>query len=123
MLEGGHGSHRAYLTRELRSFDTSLAASLSLPHEAATDTMWSQYSLRMPLPYFVFIMYMLNTTKNITNAMFINCDHCMLNYAFFHEPKNLLKLFQIRLREMIKMVFQQQLLQSNTIQTEQQTSL
>ena len=58
--------------------------------------------LILSLPYFVFIMYMLNTTKNITNAMFINCDHCMLNYAFFHEPKNLLKLFQIRLREMIK---------------------
>ena len=27
------------------------------------------------LPFFVFIMYLLNTAKNITQAMFVNCDY------------------------------------------------
>lgn len=54
------------------------------------------------LPYFVFIMYLLNTAKNVTQAMFINCDHCMLTYSFYRIPKNILLLFKIRLREIIK---------------------
>lgn len=54
------------------------------------------------LPYFVFFMYLMNTTKSVTQAMFINCDHSMLTYTFYRIPKNILKLFQIRLREMIK---------------------
>ena len=47
-------------------------------------------------------MYLMNTTKSVTQAMFINCDHSMLTYTFYRIPKNILKLFQIRLREMIK---------------------
>lgn len=54
------------------------------------------------LPYFVFIMYLMNTAKNITQAMFINCDHCMLTYSFYRVPKNILDLFKIRLREIVK---------------------
>ncbi|MFR7591538.1 MAG: hypothetical protein ACLUVC_08850 [Longibaculum sp.] len=61
-----------------------------------------QNFLNRNLPYFVFIMYLLNTTRRITQAMFINCDHCMLTYAFYREPQNLLKLFWIRLKYMMK---------------------
>lgn len=58
--------------------------------------------LKTMLPYMVFVMYLMNTSKNVTQAMFINCDHCMLTYSFYRIPKNILKLFQIRLRELIK---------------------
>lgn len=54
------------------------------------------------LPIMVFVMYLLNTTKNVTQAMFVNCDHSMLTYTFYREPKHVLALFKIRLREMIK---------------------
>ena len=54
------------------------------------------------LPFFVFIMYLLNTAKNITQAMFVNCDHSMLTYSFYRIPKNILILFKIRLREIVK---------------------
>ena len=33
---------------------------------------------------------------------FINCDHSLLTYSFYKKPKNILKLFWIRLREIIK---------------------
>lgn len=58
--------------------------------------------LKIFLPYFVFIMYLLNTTQSVTKAMFVNCDHSMLTYSFYRIPKNILDLFKIRLRETIK---------------------
>ncbi|WP_418462808.1 hypothetical protein [Frisingicoccus sp.] len=54
------------------------------------------------LPYFMFIMYMINRGSGFTNALFMNCDHSLLNYSFFKQPAFILKLFQIRLREIIK---------------------
>ena len=46
-------------------------------------------------------MYLLNTAKNITQAMFVNCDHSMLTYSFIEFLKYLI-LFKIRLREIVK---------------------
>lgn len=54
------------------------------------------------LPYFVFIMYLINRGTGFTSALFVNCDHSLLTYSFFKQPKFILKLFQIRLREIIK---------------------
>lgn len=54
------------------------------------------------LPFFVFIMYMLNRGQNITRAIFINCDNSLLTYPFYKQPKFILKLFQIRLIEIVK---------------------
>ncbi|MCI8549530.1 MAG: hypothetical protein HFI68_02855 [Lachnospiraceae bacterium] len=58
--------------------------------------------LMTSLPYFVLIMYFLNRGTNFTSALFINCDHSLLTYSFYKQPQFILKLFQIRLREIIK---------------------
>ncbi len=54
------------------------------------------------LGWFVVIMYFLNRGAIITQAMFFNCDHAMLNYNFYREPKVLLGLFKKRLLMLIK---------------------
>lgn len=54
------------------------------------------------LPYFVFIMYCINRGSGFTNVLFMNCDHSFLTYSFYKQPKFVLRLFQIRLREIIK---------------------
>ncbi len=54
------------------------------------------------LPYFVFIMYTLNRGESFAKCLFMNCDHSLLSYSFFKSPANLLKLFKIRLIELIK---------------------
>ena len=54
------------------------------------------------LPYFVFIMYAINRGTSFTQALFMNCDHSLLTYSFFKQPKMILRLFAIRLREIIK---------------------
>ena len=54
------------------------------------------------LPYFVFIMYAINRGTNFTQALFMNCDHSLLTYSFYKQPSFILRLFQIRLREIMK---------------------
>ena len=53
------------------------------------------------LPYFVFIMYLINRGESVTRAMFMNSDHSMLTYAFFRKPNSILKLFRERLKSII----------------------
>lgn len=54
------------------------------------------------LPYFTFIMYMINRGTDFTRALFMNCDHSLLHYSFYKQPAFILKLFRIRLREIMK---------------------
>lgn len=54
------------------------------------------------LPYFVFIMYAVNRGTGFTQALFMNCDHSLLTYSFYKRPAFVLKLFRIRLREIMK---------------------
>ena len=54
------------------------------------------------LPYFVFIMYAINRGTGFIRALFVNCDHSLLTYSFYKQPGAILRLFQIRLREIIK---------------------
>lgn len=54
------------------------------------------------LPYFVFIMYAINRGTGFTSALFMNCDHSLLTYSFYKQPDMVLKLFGIRLREIVK---------------------
>lgn len=54
------------------------------------------------LPFLTFVMYFLNRGLSFTQALFMNCDHSMLTYPFYKQPKAILKLFRIRLREIMK---------------------
>ncbi|MDO5112636.1 MAG: hypothetical protein Q4E65_10055 [Clostridia bacterium] len=53
------------------------------------------------LPYFLFVMYLINCGKTVTQAMFMNCDHSMLTYRFYRQPKAILALFVERLKYVI----------------------
>ena len=53
------------------------------------------------LPYFVFVMYIINRGQIITQAMFMNCDHSMLTYSFYKNPRAILGLFKERLKSLI----------------------
>lgn len=54
------------------------------------------------LPYLTFILYAINRGTNFTSALFMNCDHSLLTYSFYKQPKFVLRLFRIRLREISK---------------------
>ncbi len=54
------------------------------------------------LPYFTFIMYMINRGTGFTRALFMNCDHSLLTHSFYKQPRFVLRLFRIRLGEIMK---------------------
>ncbi|MBE5873084.1 MAG: hypothetical protein E7287_01615 [Lachnospiraceae bacterium] len=53
-------------------------------------------------PMTLFFMYAINRGTRFTGVLFINCDHSLLTYSFYKKPGYILQLFQIRLREIIK---------------------
>lgn len=53
------------------------------------------------LPYFLLVMYLINRGRTISQAMFMNCDHSMLAYRFYRQPKAILSLFVERLKYVI----------------------
>lgn len=75
-----------------------MAASLIFPVFADG----SRELLLSNLPLSVFFMYLLNRGTGFTQALFINCDHSLLTYSFYKQPGAILKLFRIRLREIMK---------------------
>ncbi len=64
----------------------------------------------MYVPYFLIIMYAINRGQPITQAMFMNCDHSMLAYNFYRQPKAILDLFRERLKTLILINLQPALL-------------
>lgn len=58
--------------------------------------------LHYKLAIFIMIMFFINRGAIITQAMFFNCDHAMLRYNFYREPKVILELFKKRLLTVVK---------------------
>ena len=54
------------------------------------------------ISWFVLIMYFINRGAIITQAMFYNCDHSMLTFNFYRDPKVILSLFKKRLEILTK---------------------
>lgn len=52
--------------------------------------------------YMLLAMYFIKRGTAITQAMFMNCDHSLLTYPFYKKPALILRLFRIRLREIMK---------------------
>lgn len=55
------------------------------------------------LPSIPFLMYVWNRGEHFTKTLFVNCDRSLLTYAFFKDPKSILKLFAIRLWSVVRM--------------------
>lgn len=54
------------------------------------------------LSYVILPLYIFNSGKSFTQALFMNCDHSLLTYSCFKQAHFILQLFTIRLREIIK---------------------
>ena len=61
-----------------------------------------EYFLEYKLSFFSIIMFYINRGSIITRAMFFNCDHAMLCFNFYREPRIILELFKKRLLTIVK---------------------
>lgn len=97
--------HRRILTKAVKKQSVIILAIFAVvivlfqfngEFKSKTNNVLMQY-----LPYFVFIMYIINRSSSVTQAMFMNCDHSMLTYRFYRTPKVILGIFKERLRTLI----------------------
>lgn len=97
--------HRKILTKAVKKQSVIILAIFAVvivlfqfngEFKSKTNNVLMQY-----LPYFVFIMYIINRSSSVTQAMFMNCDHSMLTYRFYRTPKVILGIFKERLRTLI----------------------
>ncbi len=54
------------------------------------------------LPCCAFVLYFANRGASFTQALYMNCDHSLLTYSFYKRPAMILKLFRIRLWQIIR---------------------
>lgn len=97
--------HSKLLTKSAKRITIAAVALLGIAIAALflfPDTKSNVNNMLMTyLPYFLFVMYLINSGKTITQAMFMNCDHSMLVYRFYRQPKAILSLFVERLKYII----------------------
>ena len=46
-------------------------------------------------------MYFINRGEKLSKAMFMNCDHAMLTYRIYRNPRVILEMFKRRLKTTI----------------------
>ena len=97
--------HRKLLTRSAKRLTLVTAAVMAVLCVAVTLIEELSGSINQflgsSLPAFLIVMYWINRGRGLTQAMFFNCDHSMLTYRFYRQPKILLELFTARLKTLI----------------------
>lgn len=68
-----------------------------------SDSTWKTVNNFMPV--MVFLMYCASSGKDLTRAMFYNCDISLLKFGYYRSPEAILQGFQIRLKYMIRAEF------------------
>ena len=98
--------HKEILLRSARKYSVILAAIYGIVFYLMIKyTNYNQSIsefLHLKLATFTIIMYFINRGAIITQAMFFNCDHAMLQYNFYREPRVILELFKKRLWIVVK---------------------
>lgn len=97
--------HRKILTKAIKEQSIIILVIVSIVSIAVckNNQIASQVNrmILVYLPYFVFIMYLLNRGTTVTQAMFMNCDYSMLNFRIYRTPSVILGLFKERLKTLI----------------------
>lgn len=98
--------HRKLLWRASNRISAGLAIifaaliALMLFYPAAAER--TRELLDSNLTLSLLILYAINRGSQFASTLFMNCDHSLLAYPFYREPRNILRLFKIRLREIVK---------------------
>lgn len=75
---------------------------LLLPFTAEEGKTMAAEFIRSRLSTLPLVLYFINRGRDFTQALFMNCDHSLLTYSFYKEPKRILELFRLRLVEISK---------------------
>lgn len=51
--------------------------------------------------YIPFAAYIIFNSETLTRIFFVNCDQALMQYGFYRRPKDLLKMFSLRLKKLL----------------------
>ena len=98
--------HKEILLRSAKKYSLVLVILYIVLNIMSLTNKTYQASINIFLLYkiswFIIIMFIVNREAIITQAMFFNCDHAMLNYNFYREENTILNLFKKRLLTVVK---------------------
>ena len=86
-----------YSILELIIIIATIIAMFMIPESKnLVNQLFTKYSL-----YFLAFMYFINRGEKLSKAMFMNCDHAMLTYRIYRNPRVILEMFKRRLKTTI----------------------
>lgn len=81
----------------LKGYDDVLS-----PLSKDSPFMFFRYLVKNHLLAMIIPIYMSDATFKATQAMYINCDNSLMTFSFFKQRTKIMKLFDIRLKQIIK---------------------
>ncbi|MCR5805342.1 MAG: hypothetical protein K6G47_13895 [Clostridia bacterium] len=68
----------------------------------STAGKFFRWAVRYHLLGLLIPISMANNSFKCTQAMYINCDNSLMTFSFFKQPEKILKLFDIRVKQLLK---------------------
>ena len=81
----------------LKGYDDPLS-----PLEKNSPLMFFRYLAQYHLLAMIIPVTIADASFKATQAMYINCDNSLMTFSFFKQPAKIMKLFDIRLKQLIK---------------------
>ncbi|MCI8346555.1 MAG: hypothetical protein HFJ12_01225 [Bacilli bacterium] len=98
--------HRYLLLRSSKLFAivsaTLIVITIIIIIEYPKDQLLIYNFLKEHISFLILLMYFINRGEIVTQAMFFNCDHAMLTFNLYKNPKVILELFKRRVNTLIK---------------------
>lgn len=73
-----------------------------LPFEADSAGVFFRWLAQSHMLAMLMPIAIADNTFKSTQAMFINCDNCLMTFSFFKQREKIIRLFDIRFKQMIK---------------------
>ena len=71
------------------------------PNELDADFLFLRNAVQNHLLALFIPIAIFDNTYKSTQAMYINCDNSLMTFSFFKQPKRIIKLFDVRLKQLI----------------------
>ena len=71
------------------------------PGELDSDFLFFRYAVQSHLLALFIPISICDNTYKSTQAMYINCDNSLMTFSFFKQPKMIIRLFDVRLKQLI----------------------
>ena len=74
-----------------------------LPYDGSSAFAFFRWLVQYHMPAALILIEFADNSFKSTQAMFINCDNSLMTFSFFKQREKIIKLFDIRLKQLLKL--------------------